>query len=220
VLTPRSARRSGPPGLSPAGYGWRATPEQTALPAELSAALPAPAPALRRAGRSLVDAVVLLAVLAFAALALGPHLLPYRPVTMLTGSMAPAIPAGSVLIGTFVPRQDVRPGDVITMKAPEGDLDVVTHRVTEVERRGDAVLVRTQGDGNPLPDPWLAHLESDVLRASAALPWVGYPLAALQGSTGNVVLTRVIPGLLVLGLLVNVWRRPTAPRAGRVPAPA
>ena len=43
--------------------------------------------ATRRAGRLLLDVALVAAVLLFAFLAIGPRLLPYRTVTMLTGSM-------------------------------------------------------------------------------------------------------------------------------------
>lgn len=180
--------------------------------------VPASARAAGRAGKSLVDALVLLAVLVFLALAVGPQVLPYRPISMLTGSMAPAIPAGSVLLSTFVPGEQVRVGDVITLQAPTGDREVVTHRIVEVERRDDAVLVRTQGDGNPLADPWTAQLEGEVLRSAVVLPFVGHPLTALQSPTAQLVLARGLPLTLVLTLLVAVWRRPTKPRAALLAA--
>lgn len=197
--------------------GWRATAAQSALEVELAApaaaALAVPVRAAGRTARSLLDAVVLLVVLVFLALAVGPHLLDYRPVTMLTGSMAPAIPAGSVVLSTFVPPEAVRVGDVVTLQAPTGEREVVTHRVTDVERSRDAVHVRTQGDGNPQADPWTAELQGEVLRASATLPWVGYPLSRLQTPQASLVLTRVLPVTLLASLLLTVWRRPTRPRA-------
>lgn len=180
--------------------------------------LPAPARAVGRAGKSVLDALVLLAVLVFLALAVGPQLLPYRPISMLTGSMAPAIPAGSVLLSTYVPDEQVRVGDVITLQAPTGDREVVTHRVVEVQPADGAVLVRTRGDGNAQPDPWTARLEGEVLRSSAVLPFLGHPLTALQSPTAQLVLARALPVTLLLTLLVTVWRRPTKPRAGLVAA--
>lgn len=199
--------------------GWRPTAPQAALPTGLPGRTPAealaaaaPGRAVRRTTRAGIDAVVLLTVVAFALLAVGPHLLPYRPVTMLTGSMAPAVPAGSVLLSSFVPPEEVRVGDVITMSPPSGDEQVVTHRVTHVERRGGAVLVRTHGDGNAQPDPWTAQLEGDVLRASTVLPFIGHPLAALQTPTAALIITRVLPFTLLVSLLLTIWRRPTSPR--------
>lgn len=180
--------------------------------------LPGPARAVGRAGKSLVDALVLLAVLVFLALAVGPQLLPYRPISMLTGSMAPAIPAGSVLLSTYVPDEQVRVGDVLTLQAPSGDREVVTHRVIEVQRREGAVLVRTQGDGNPLPDPWTAELDGEVLRSSAVLPFLGHPLTALQSPKAQLLLARGLPVTLLLTLLLTVWRRPTTPKARLVAA--
>lgn len=223
VLAGCSARRRRTDRL--ADPGWRPTAPQGALEVALSGAgetrgsarraaplLVAPVRAAGRALRSVVDAVVLLVVLTFLALAVGPHLLDYRPVTMLTGSMTPAIPAGAVVLSTFVPADEIGVGDVITLQAPTEAREVVTHRVTEVARSGGAVRVTTQGDGNPLVDPWTAELEGPVLRASASLPWIGHPLSVLQRPDVTLVMTRLLPLTLIASLLWTVWRRPTRPR--------
>src|SRR3978361_841006 len=60
-----------------------------------------------------VRLVVTLAVLAFGVLAVGPHLLNYRTMTMLTGSMTGTINVGDVEIVTPLPVDEVTPGMII-----------------------------------------------------------------------------------------------------------
>jgi len=64
-----------------------------------------------RAGTSLL---LLAAVLLFTALAVGPHLLGYRTVTMLSGSMSPVIRPGDVIVDTQLPVAALHPGQIIT----------------------------------------------------------------------------------------------------------
>src|SRR6478609_11154831 len=66
----------------------------------------------------LVRGLIGLAVVTFAFLAVGPHVLGYRTMTMLTGSMAPQINPGDVVVSTPVATRDLRPGLVITYHIP------------------------------------------------------------------------------------------------------
>src|SRR3712207_1791346 len=81
----------------------------------------------------LVRGVMGLAVLTFLLLAVGPHLLGYRTMTMLTPSMSPGIDPGDVTIVTPIATSDVTEGMVITYHKPIDDRSLVTHRVVSVE---------------------------------------------------------------------------------------
>src|SRR3954468_25010589 len=101
----------------------------------------------RWTGRLVVPLVVTGAVLAFAGLAVGPHLLPYRTLTMLTGSMTGTIDVGDVEIVAPLPVHDVTVGMIIAYHIPVEDHHLVTHRVIDVAAGADGtVTVRTQGD--------------------------------------------------------------------------
>src|SRR5947209_17075327 len=80
-----------------------------------------------------VRGVTGLAVGLFLLLAVGPHLLGYRTMTMLTGSMAPQIDPGDVVVSTPVAVQELTAGMVISYHIPIDDHRVVTHRVVAVE---------------------------------------------------------------------------------------
>src|ERR687886_2359087 len=73
--------------------------------------------------------------------------------TVVSGSMQPALPLGSLVV--VVPRDAdaVRVGDVITFSPPR-ESRTVTHRVVEVQGSGGDLRVHTRGDANAVADPW------------------------------------------------------------------
>jgi signal peptidase I len=66
----------------------------------------------------------------------------------------------------------VRAGDVVCFKSPEKDINIV-HRVMSVGRRSPVAGhpidgIRTRGDNNPRPDPWVLGVGSLLGRVVAA----------------------------------------------------
>jgi signal peptidase len=159
----------------------------------------------------LVRGVVGLAVAVFALVAVGPHVLGYRTLTMLTGSMAPMIEPGDVTVVTPIAVGDVTEGMVITYHQPIGDRSLVTHRVVEVERGTDGVVsVRTKGDANEAVDPWTATLEGDTAyQVRAVVPELGHLIQALRAPVLTQVLLYGAPALLAGWLLLGIWRPTT-----------
>lgn len=69
-----------------------------------------------------------------------------------TGSMSPAIPAGSVAVVREIPATEIDVGDVVTVERPNAL--PITHRVTEIVDTSSAEVTFTmQGDANADPDP-------------------------------------------------------------------
>lgn len=163
---------------------------------------------VRCAGRLLVPALVACSLLLLLLVGLGPRTGAYRTVTVLTGSMAPTMPVGAVVVSTPSPLEDVRVGDVITYRIPVEDRRVVTHRVVEVVRPGPHPVVRTRGDANAAPDPWTAELKGDrVWRARLTIPRLGLLLEDLRQPWVRRLLLMAVP-LALAGLwLKDIWRR-------------
>ncbi|HET6394536.1 MAG TPA: signal peptidase I [Blastococcus sp.] len=172
----------------------------------------------RRAGRAarivgrtapwLVRGVMGLAVLAFLVLAVGPHTLGYRTMTMLTASMSPEIDPGDVTIVTPIAVSEVTEGMVITYHKPVDDRSLVTHRVVSVETGSDgSVQVRTKGDANDAIDPWTASLQGDTAyEVRAVIPELGHLIQALRTPVVTQVLLYGAPALLAGWLLMTIWR--------------
>jgi signal peptidase I len=156
----------------------------------------------------LVRGVMVLAVLVFAVLAVGPHLIGYRTMTMLTASMAPEIEPGDVTIVTPIKVSDVTEGMVITYHKPIDDKSLVTHRVVSVETSDTgAVSVQTKGDANEALDPWTATLEGDTAyEVRAVIPELGHAIQALRTPGVTQVLLYGAPALLVGWVLLSIWR--------------
>ena len=127
--------------------------------------------------------------------------------TVVSGSMRPTLPLGSLVV--VVPRDAaaVRVGDVITF-SPPGENRTVTHRVVDVQGSGTELRVHTRGDANPVADPWtLTFPTRRTWVVVADAPWVGRPwLWLAQPAHRQLVL---VPAALLVTLmwLTTIWRR-------------
>lgn len=82
-----------------------------------------------------------------------PRLAGATPYTVLTGSMSPAMPPGTLVVVRPVAPEEIGIGTVVTYQLESGKPTVVTHRV--VAQRFDGKgrpAFRTQGDANDVPD--------------------------------------------------------------------
>lgn len=77
-----------------------------------------------------------------------PSLFGYSTYYIMTGSMEPTIPTGSLVIDKAGNTQDIKKGDVITFKDGQ---NITTHRVYEVLDNGNEFI--TKGDANNIQDP-------------------------------------------------------------------
>ncbi|HWC12726.1 MAG TPA: signal peptidase I [Acidimicrobiales bacterium] len=156
--------------------------------------------------RGLTLALVAFAWLAFVALGLGPRTGLYQTVTVLTGSMAPNIPEGSIVVITPLQPRQVRVGDVLTYSIPVEDQRVVTHRVVEVLEGDEHPVVRTQGDANDGPDPWVARMEEGPLwKVRAVLPKGGHAIHTLRQPLARRICVLVLPLVVCAMWLREIW---------------
>ena len=104
------------------------------------------------------------------------------PYTVLTGSMRPGMPPGSLVVTKPVEAGKLKVGDAITYQLRSGEPEVVTHRITSLSQTlGGETLFTTQGDANPGPDekPVKAAQIRGVVWYS--IPLVGYVNSWLTG---------------------------------------
>jgi signal peptidase I len=147
----------------------------------------------------------LLVALALASCTIVPALLGWGSFVVLTGSMEPAIPVGSIVVTRPTPTSQLRPGDVVTFHA-EG-YPLVTHRVVRLELSTSGWGIRTRGDANPVEDVWTVGGGDLVGTVVATVPRVGYVLQAVNSDAGRAAL-----GVLLVALFArNLRRGATAP---------
>lgn len=122
-----------------------------------------------------------------------------QPAIVISGSMEPTIPTGSLTIGRLVPASEIAVGDVVTVPRPTGGL--VTHRVISADQVGDTTRVTLQGDANSIADPLPYQIDKAHL-VVASIPRLGAIVAALR-STSSLVLLGSLAVLLVVAFLAQ-----------------
>ncbi|WP_182047179.1 S24/S26 family peptidase [Curtobacterium sp. ME26] len=157
---------------------------------------------------------VLAALVGLAVWSAAPALLGWHPTTVMTGSMAPRLLPGDVVVSRPVAPAEVRPGQVLLADDPDHPGRLRMHRF--VEPGGDGTVV-TKGDANPRADS--TPIERSAVHGVAALrvPFVASPVLWVREGrwveTG--VLTLVVVALLALATVDGALRRPAAHRAAR-----
>ena len=119
--------------------------------------------------------VILGAVGLLAAAVLVPRVAGATPYAVLTGSMQPGLPPGTLIVVRPVNDADLALGDIVTYQLESGEAPVVTHRVVAMGYDGRGELrLQTQGDANDVPDAaWYGRSRSAatlVLGAAGRLP--------------------------------------------------
>ncbi len=167
---------------------------------------------VRFAATVLAYVVLLAAVGALLVAVVVPRLTGSTPYTVLTGSMSPHVPAGSLVVTRPVDPSTLRVGDVITYQLRSGRPTVVTHRISAmgVNARGER-LITTQGDANDVPDA--APVRDVQVRGVVwyHVPYLGRVNSALDGSQRRLAVQVVAGGLL----LYAAWMFGGAARARR-----
>jgi signal peptidase len=154
--------------------------------------------AVRHATVEVVAWLVILVVAAVLAVAVVvPRVAGATPYTVLTGSMQPHYPPGTLVVVKPVPVERIGVGSVITYQLRSGEPTVVTHRVVAVASsvNGERVL-QTKGDANAVPDQtWVRPVQ---VRGELwyALPYLGYATNLLTANQRQAVLVAVVAVLL------------------------
>ena len=130
----------------------------------------------------------------------------YRPFTVLSGSMEPAIGTGDVVVDSSIRPFDARVGDVVTFQDPQDRSRLITHRLRRIRARGGMVEMVTKGDANNTTERWTVAADGRIGRVEYRVPKAGYALAFLGGKNGKLLLIALPALLLGAYELVRIWR--------------
>jgi len=153
---------------------------------------------------------LLLGVIGIAALAIVvPAATGSTALTVLTSSMEPGLPPGTLIVITPTDPAEIDAGDVITYQIVSGEPEVVTHRVVQslTLTDGERVFV-TKGDANPTPDP--GEVRDVQIRGVLwyAIPFIGWASAAVTGEARAIAILIVVGALFAYAVwMVVSWLR-------------
>ena len=140
----------------------------------------------------------------------------YRPLVVLSGSMEPYMPTGSLVLTKSVNPATVKVGDVITFRLLNGSpkTDLATHRVEAIKNSPGGLNFVTKGGANQVHDPAPVPARDLVGRVVVVSSLAGRVLEALK--------TPLFLALFALGALAlianTLWKK--IPRHHHRPAPS
>lgn len=144
-------------------------------------------------------------------------ILGYRVYSVMTGSMTPVYPTGSLVFVKLTDPQDIRVGDDITFYNPSSEQEIWTHRVTQIvtDYGNNGICFKTQGVANSSEDPFITLGGNVVGVVKFSIPYAGYVLKFMQE---NMLLSIVIILLVfaLIKLIVTLVKpAPVKPRYGK-----
>jgi signal peptidase len=141
--------------------------------------------------------VLLAAVLAIAVLVIViPKATNSVPLTVLTPSMVPHFPPGTLVIDKKVNPSSLRIGDIATYQIESGKPAVITHRIVAINNGSNGVLTFVfKGDNNAVRDPSDIMAKQIQGKVWYSLPVIGYVSNWMNG--GNRGLFTIISALVL-----------------------
>jgi signal peptidase len=192
-----------PTGVADAGLGSRARPSDGPAGATPTATIRARLRGALRHGGNLAFAALASILVVFASLIVAGAVTRHHFEQVITASMVPTIPVGSLVVTEHVSASSLVVGNVLVFTKPSNVSEVIVHRIASITRAGDgSILVQTKGDANHAPDPWLIKQSAGGAadRAIYVIPGLG-----TVASEGRSVLILVLPALLITYLVS--WSR-------------
>lgn len=144
----------------------------------------------------------------------------YHSRTVLTGSMEPKIPKGSVVINQWADQKDLKIGDIITYQHPsDKKIIYVTHRIVEIDKTGLLWRFETKGDANPASDFGLITQAGTEGKVILTIPLIGYLIEFFKTPIGFILLIALPLLIFIVRQTRDVWQMwkkrkvPPAPKA-------
>lgn len=125
-----------------------------------------------------------------------PRFFGYHIYTVVSGSMEPAIPTGSLVYIHEMQPEDVEPDDVIAFYGAKDSASIITHRV--VENRVLMGEFITKGDANQTEDMNPAPYGNFIGRVEKSFPEIGVVAQILTGREGKFIAGGVILAAVIL----------------------
>jgi signal peptidase len=121
------------------------------------------------------------------------------PYTILTTSMEPTYPPGTLIVVKPTDPQSINVGDVVTYQVKSNEPEVITHRVVQIVHSSDPdaeLRFVTKGDNNGAAD---GEIRAVQVRGVVwyAVPWIGYINNLVNGDARAVVIPLVATALFL-----------------------
>ena len=118
-----------------------------------------------------VGIILLIAIIAICVPLIVPKTMGYQLYTVVSGSMEPAVPTGSLVYIKYVEPGDIETGDIIAFYGSDAQGSIITHRVVSNSNAMGEFI--TKGDANAENDMNPVNYEQYVGKMVRSIPKVG-----------------------------------------------
>lgn len=115
---------------------------------------------------------------------------------VISGSMEPAIPTGSVVYVKETDASEIQKNDVIAFYSSEDTGAIITHRV--VQNRVVSGEFITKGDANEKEDVTPVSYERFIGKVVVSIPFLGSILTIISGTSGKIFVGSLIGIAIIL----------------------
>lgn len=154
---------------------------------------------------ALLSSLAFALVIALAVVSFVPRAFGYTPFAVLSGSMEPELPVGSMVFVHQIEPADIAVGDNATFYRSDGA--VVTHQVYEIDPA--AQMIGTQGIANKNADGSIMHdaeqtpFSSVIGTVSFCVPYLGFVNAYCTTMPGLLVVVAVLALLITASIVLD-----------------
>lgn len=157
---------------------------------------------------NVITTVVVAVVVIFAVLLVGVRLFDIQVYSVISGSMEPEYPVGSLIYVKDVDPWEVEVGDVITYVLPN-DMPS-THRVVRIDEENQHFY--TKGDANDVEDGSPVHFKNLIGKPVFKIPFLGYIAYYIQHPPGMYIAIAVCAIILLLAFLPDLFKKSEKPK--------
>lgn len=152
-----------------------------------------------------VGIILLIAIIAICVPLIVPKTMGYQLYTVVSGSMEPAVPTGSLVYIKYVEPKEIVEGDVIAFYGSDADGSIITHRVvSNSSAMGEFI---TKGDANEENDMNPVTYNQYMGKMVRSIPKIGGIVQTITGGSGKAAVGCVIGLAIVLEIIAAVLNR-------------
>ena len=148
---------------------------------------------------NLIGTVLLVVVILLCIPVTVPRIFGYQVYNVISGSMEPAIPTGSLVYAKSVEPADVETDDVIVFYGSADTGAIITHRVVENHKVSGEFI--TKGDANEENDPLPVDYDYLLGEVSLSVPYLGEILAMLVTVHGKIAVVCMIGAAVIFFII-------------------
>lgn len=141
---------------------------------------------------------MILIVIALCSLLVLPGILGYHMYHVLSGSMEPNVPVGSLIYVCGQQPEEIAEGEIIAFYGSLEDSGIITHRV--VENHIVSGTFTTKGDANESEDPVPVSYDNLIGKVIYTVPYMGKVMTGMTSLYGKFAAGTIV----VLGVVLNL----------------